>query len=153
MESLLWAFWRTFNVTIRDLESTMKVPVSTVHGSQHGAHLGPAGPRWAPCWPREPCYLGHIYHVFRQLHVNNSNPGGNSRCCHCKSTRLCVIGVWAFSLQYMLPPIPSHRVNPAGIPLILPHKMTHKRPQYVWLTYCCLVTLYGNIDLAKLWLS
>ena len=28
---------------------------------QHGAHLGPTGPRWAPCWPLEPCYLGkHI---------------------------------------------------------------------------------------------
>ena len=25
---------------------------------QQGAHLGPAGPRWAPCWPHEPCYLG-----------------------------------------------------------------------------------------------
>ena len=25
---------------------------------QHGAHLGPAGPRWAPCWPHEPCYQG-----------------------------------------------------------------------------------------------
>ena len=25
---------------------------------QHGAHLGPTGPRWAPCWPNEPCYLG-----------------------------------------------------------------------------------------------
>ena len=25
---------------------------------QHGAHLGPIGPRWAPCWPHEPCYLG-----------------------------------------------------------------------------------------------
>ena len=22
---------------------------------QHGAHLGPAGPRWAPCRPHEPC--------------------------------------------------------------------------------------------------
>ena len=30
------------------------------HGSwgQHGAHLGPTGPRWAPCWPHELCYLG-----------------------------------------------------------------------------------------------
>ena len=27
---------------------------------QHGAHLGPVGPRWAPCWPHEPCYQGHI---------------------------------------------------------------------------------------------
>ena len=25
---------------------------------QHGAHLGPVGPRWAPCWPHKPCYLG-----------------------------------------------------------------------------------------------
>ena len=25
---------------------------------QHGAHLGPTGPRQAPCWPHEPCYLG-----------------------------------------------------------------------------------------------
>ena len=23
---------------------------------QHGAHLGPVGPRWASCWPHEPCY-------------------------------------------------------------------------------------------------
>ena len=25
---------------------------------QHGAHLGPTGPRWSPCWPHELCYLG-----------------------------------------------------------------------------------------------
>ena len=25
---------------------------------QHGAHLGPVGPRWVPCWPHEPCYQG-----------------------------------------------------------------------------------------------
>ena len=25
---------------------------------QHGAHLGPTGPRWAPCRPYEPFYLG-----------------------------------------------------------------------------------------------
>ena len=27
----------------------------------HGAHLGPVGPRWAPCWPHEPCYRGRRY--------------------------------------------------------------------------------------------
>ena len=27
---------------------------------QHGAHLGPVIPRWAPCRPHEPCYLGRI---------------------------------------------------------------------------------------------
>ena len=26
---------------------------------QHGAHLGPVGPRWTPCWPHEPCYQGY----------------------------------------------------------------------------------------------
>ena len=25
---------------------------------QHGANLGLPGPRWDPCWPHEPCYLG-----------------------------------------------------------------------------------------------
>ena len=25
---------------------------------QHGAHLGPTGPRWAPYWPHELCNLG-----------------------------------------------------------------------------------------------
>ena len=30
------------------------IPESKVHG----AHLGPVGPRWAPCWPHEPCYQG-----------------------------------------------------------------------------------------------
>ena len=25
---------------------------------QHGAHLGPVGPRWAPCRPHESCYQG-----------------------------------------------------------------------------------------------
>ena len=27
------------------------------------AHLGPVGPRWAPCWPHEPCYQGCSWHV------------------------------------------------------------------------------------------
>ena len=27
---------------------------------QHGAHLGPKGPRWTPCWPHELCYLGSL---------------------------------------------------------------------------------------------
>ena len=28
---------------------------------QHGAHLGPVGPRWAPCWRHEPCYQGCLF--------------------------------------------------------------------------------------------
>ena len=26
----------------------------------YGVHLGPTGPKWAPCWPHEPCYLGYF---------------------------------------------------------------------------------------------
>ena len=26
-------------------------------------HLGPTGPRWAPCWPHELCYLGIAKHL------------------------------------------------------------------------------------------
>ena len=34
------------------------LPISQSLWDQHGAHLGPVCPRWAPCWPHEPCYLG-----------------------------------------------------------------------------------------------
>ena len=27
---------------------------------KYGAHLGLTGPRWAPCWPHESCYLGIV---------------------------------------------------------------------------------------------
>ena len=33
------------------------VPDSKVHGANMGPTC-PVGPRWAPCWPHEPCYLG-----------------------------------------------------------------------------------------------
>ena len=41
------------------LDNTATV-MSLTAGSwgQNGAHLGPTGPRWAPCWPHELCYLG-----------------------------------------------------------------------------------------------
>ena len=35
---------------------------------QHGAHLGPVGPRWAPCWPHEPCYQGSYTRVMSHKH-------------------------------------------------------------------------------------
>ena len=31
---------------------------------RHGAHLGPTGPRRAPCWPHELCYLDLCIKVF-----------------------------------------------------------------------------------------
>ena len=40
--------------------------VSFPDSKVHGAHLGPTGPRWAPCWPHELCYLG-CYWLVRLL--------------------------------------------------------------------------------------
>ena len=34
-------------------------PRQQISWDQHGAHLGPVGPRWTPCWPHELCYQGH----------------------------------------------------------------------------------------------
>ena len=36
----------------------IRYPDSKVRGANTGAHLGPTGPRRAPCWPHEPCYQG-----------------------------------------------------------------------------------------------
>ena len=40
----------------------------------HGANMGPVGPRWAPCWPHEPCYQGtyvsdwmHVIHQHKHI--------------------------------------------------------------------------------------
>ena len=34
------------------------IPCKQGTWGQHGAHLAPVGPRWAPCWSHELCYLG-----------------------------------------------------------------------------------------------
>ena len=40
---------------------------------QHGAHMGPVGPRWAPCWPHEPCYQGsHAVWVVISIYLMTS---------------------------------------------------------------------------------
>ena len=31
--------------------------IARLMGPIYGAHLGPTGPRWAPCWPHKLCYL------------------------------------------------------------------------------------------------
>ena len=46
--------------TCKDPRSKNTIPPrSQSSWGQHGAHLGPVGPRWAPCWPHEPCYQGY----------------------------------------------------------------------------------------------
>ena len=48
--------WKKNPIIYIDLVWKNGYPDSKVHG----AHLGPTGPRWAPCWPHELCYLGTI---------------------------------------------------------------------------------------------
>ena len=38
-----------------------------IHMGQHGTHLGPVGPRLAPYWPHEPCYLGMIRQLSNKV--------------------------------------------------------------------------------------
>ena len=52
----------TDNIFVEMIHLTLPLQVSTlIQGSfvQHGAYLGPTGPRWAPCWSHELCYLGY----------------------------------------------------------------------------------------------
>ena len=46
------------NTSSYGFRSWIYIPRSQGSCGQHGAHLGPVGPRWAPCWPHEPCYQG-----------------------------------------------------------------------------------------------
>ena len=39
------------------MQHTLSVQIARFMGPTW-AHLGPVVPWWAPCWPREPCYLG-----------------------------------------------------------------------------------------------
>ena len=41
---------------------------------QRGAHLGPVGPKWAPCWHHEPCYQGCAAYNDK-LAFENDNSG------------------------------------------------------------------------------
>ena len=58
-----WASWH-----LRSLAFWLFVQQQTPHywiiitypkNKVQGAKMGPTGPRWAPCWPHELCYLGN----------------------------------------------------------------------------------------------
>ena len=60
---------------------TWRMNPAIIHTTQcvwslHGAFLGPTGPRWAPCWPHDPCYLGRgpfCWHEFTLIPAWISN--------------------------------------------------------------------------------
>ena len=45
------------------------VRLSNPDSKVRGAHLGPVGPRWAPCWHHEPCYQGSCWKCLFELPV------------------------------------------------------------------------------------
>ena len=54
---------------------------------QLGAHLWPTGPRWAPCWPHELCYLGSCLPRVAS-HGNNRIYSLSVYCLHRLDTSL-----------------------------------------------------------------
>ena len=66
-------------------------PNSNIHGQQ-GAHLGPTGPRWAPCLPHEPCYLStEVWWVVAYVHVYLSTMVSHSYDYYLKTLKLTTI--------------------------------------------------------------
>ena len=58
---LTYDFWQALTsemIWIRNFIASYTDPCYQGSWGQHGAHLGPTGPSWAPCWPHELCYLG-----------------------------------------------------------------------------------------------
>ena len=45
------------------LANTITVITNNPNSKVHGANMGPTwvGPKWAPCWPHEPCYQGPFF--------------------------------------------------------------------------------------------
>ena len=56
MSSMSYGKWLPFCLGLNFMRHTITYPDSKIRG----AYLGPPGPRWAPCWLHEPCYLGIV---------------------------------------------------------------------------------------------
>ena len=70
--TFVWSVYHVDSELLADHRSSL--PKWQSSWGQHGAHLGPVGPSWAPCWPHEPCYQGlHTVHS-----LNGKKYFGNS---------------------------------------------------------------------------
>ena len=67
---------------------------------QHGAQLGPVGPRWAPCWPHEPCYTMTSYLTYWSNFTCPAmvDAGWNSTQHHCLKGE-CVIRLCSWQVE------------------------------------------------------
>ena len=61
-------FYRQIAFSERSTIANRVNPDSKVHVTYMGAHLGPTGPSWVPCWPHEPCYQGS----YEPSHTTNN---------------------------------------------------------------------------------
>ena len=63
---------------------------------QHGTHLGPFGPRGAPCWPHEPCYQGFSFTRLVCMLGDLSDVEGHwhLRCCINQTWRPIQTVIW-----------------------------------------------------------
>ena len=76
---------------------------------QHGAHLGPVGPRWAPCWHHEPCYQGDSVACDNPREGSSGMHTRNNGCywlstLHADVARICgapVIGIGCNRLHFV----------------------------------------------------
>ena len=100
-------YWTEHCVNLSNTMKLWKNPDSKVHG----AHLGPVSPRWAPCWPHEPCYQGNtcsdipVHHLVTKVFKNgqkkaNQTPvphGQQSICFHLSSVVHCSHDLYFYS--------------------------------------------------------
>ena len=65
-ENTIFRHWLCVSLTL--FTFYWSIPDSKVHG----ANMGPTGPRWAPCWPHELCYLGWLHNqLLTTLQMHN----------------------------------------------------------------------------------
>ena len=74
---LFWKIWKDINYWTHPGRVTCiyvsKIALITRFMGPTWAHLGLTGPRWAPCWPHELCYLG-CHSGFRKRRFACSAP-------------------------------------------------------------------------------
>ena len=70
LESLVEPRGSPIFVAVASIAVGQSYPRELSSWGQHGAHLGPVGPRWAQCWPHEPCYQGMVTPVQLMLPWN-----------------------------------------------------------------------------------
>ena len=87
-------------------QSFRSLPRELSSRGQHWAHLGPAGPRWAPRWPHEPCYQG--IHSSRgvegsQIYIRSTRPiSGYIWCFYSNQVKNVLTASWSMMYEHEL---------------------------------------------------